>query len=118
MPEFKVTNVRHIFSTKGGIDFIDLTDEVHSAVAKSNIRNGIVHVFAPHATGIIILTENDAALLDDIRDFLEEIVPTTKNYNHPSNLIRICGPFCCNRTGRYQLWMGELNLELGNLYFS
>ncbi len=85
MPEFKITNVRHIFSTKGAIDFVDLTDEVHSAVAKSDIRNGIVHVFAPHATGIIILTENDAALLDDVRDFLEEIAPTSKNYNHPSN---------------------------------
>ncbi len=85
MSPFKIVNKSYSFSTKGEIDFIDFTDKILEAVSESGIVNGIVHVFAPHATGIIILTENDAALLDDIRDFLEEIVPAGKNYNHPSN---------------------------------
>lgn len=85
MPEFKVFNMRHIFSTKGEIDFTDLTDIVQSAVAKSNIRNGIVHVFAPHATGILILTESDYSLLQDFKVFLEKTVPKHMAYNHPSN---------------------------------
>jgi secondary thiamine-phosphate synthase enzyme len=85
MPEFKVTNVRFTVSTKSAIDFVDLTDEVRSAVAKSGVRNGIVHVFAPHATGILVLTENDYPLLQDIESFLEELVPRNKEYNHPSN---------------------------------
>ena len=51
----------------------------------SGIKNGIVHVFAPHATGILILTENDDALLDDIRVFLEELAPKLRDYQHPSN---------------------------------
>ncbi|HII85090.1 TPA: YjbQ family protein, partial [Candidatus Bathyarchaeota archaeon] len=33
----------------------------------------------------IILTENDPALLDDIKDFLRKIVPGNRSYNHPSN---------------------------------
>ena len=85
MPEFKVTNLRHTFSTKCAIDFVDLTDEVRSAVANSGIRNGIVHVFAPHATGILVLTENDYPLLKDIAAFIEKLVPQNKEYNHPSN---------------------------------
>jgi secondary thiamine-phosphate synthase enzyme len=85
MPGFKVVNVRHTISTKGEIEFVDLNDAVHSAVEKSGITNGIVHVFAPHATGILILSENDYALLEDLEAFLEKIVPRKQNYNHPSN---------------------------------
>jgi thiamine phosphate synthase YjbQ (UPF0047 family) len=39
------------------------------------IKNGIVQLFAPHATGVLILTENDDALLDNIKVFLEEQAP-------------------------------------------
>ena len=45
----------------------------------------MAHVFAPHATGILILTENDDALLEDIRVFLEELAPKRREYQHPSN---------------------------------
>jgi secondary thiamine-phosphate synthase enzyme len=85
MSEFKITNMRNTFATKGEIDFVDLTDMVRSAVAKSGIKNGIVHVFAPHATGILILTENDYPLLKDIELFIENLIPRNENYNHPSN---------------------------------
>jgi secondary thiamine-phosphate synthase enzyme len=85
MSSFKVVNKSLVFSTKGEIDFVDLTDKVQEEVTKSAIQKGIVHVFAPHATGIIILTENDYALLNDIKAFLEEIVPKLKVYQHPSN---------------------------------
>jgi secondary thiamine-phosphate synthase enzyme len=34
---------------------------------------------------VLILTENDKALLSDIKEFLEEIAPKNKPYEHPSN---------------------------------
>lgn len=85
MTEFKISTTRQSFSTKGEIDFIDLTNMVQAAVSVSDIKNGVVHVFAPHSTGILILTENDYGLLNDIKAFLEEIVPKRKAYHHPSN---------------------------------
>ena len=85
MSNFKVFNTSYNFSTKGEIDFIDLTDKVHEAVSQSGIRNGLVHVFAPHATGILILTESEYGLLNDIKAFLEEIIPKHGAYTHPSN---------------------------------
>jgi secondary thiamine-phosphate synthase enzyme len=85
MSSFKVFNKSFDFSTRGEIDFVDLTDKVQEAVAKSAIKNGIVHVFAPHATGILIITESDYGLLNDIKAFLEEIVPKQRAYQHPSN---------------------------------
>lgn len=85
MTEFKVVNTTYSFSTRGEIEFIDLTGEVQEAVDKSGVKNGLVHVFAPHATGIIILTENDYGLLTDIKSLLEKTVPRHGDYAHPSN---------------------------------
>ena len=73
------------FSTRGEIDFIDLTDKVQEAVEKAGVKNGLAHVFAPHATGILILTEYEPSLLDDIKAMLEELVPKRAGYQHPSN---------------------------------
>lgn len=73
------------FSTKGEIDFVDLTAMVQEVVDRSGVKNGLVHVFAPHATGILVLTENEPDLLDDIKTFLEKLVPGRASYRHPSN---------------------------------
>ena len=85
MSNFKVVNKTLRFATQGEIDFIDLSDQVQQEVNRSGIQNGIVHIFAPHATGILILTENDPALLSDIKAFLQELVPKHGSYQHPSN---------------------------------
>jgi len=85
MTNFKVFTERQVISTRGEIDFVDLTEVVQSAVEKSGVKNGFVHVFAPHATGVLILVENDYALLKDVESFLEELVPRNKDYGHPSN---------------------------------
>ena len=85
MSDLKVVNKRYSFSTRGEVEFVDLTDKVQEVVSASGVRNGVVHVFAPHATGILILTENECGLLNDIKAFLEEIVPKRGAYQHPSN---------------------------------
>jgi secondary thiamine-phosphate synthase enzyme len=85
MSNFKVFSTSLNFSTKGEIEFVDLTEKVQEAVSKSAIKNGLVHVFAPHATGILILTENDLSLLADIKDWLQKIIPRDRSYRHPSN---------------------------------
>ena len=81
----KVHNESVRFSTRGEIDFIDLTDKVQEAVEKAGVKNGLAHVFAPHATGILILTEYEPSLLDDIKAMLAELVPKRTGYQHPSN---------------------------------
>jgi secondary thiamine-phosphate synthase enzyme len=85
MPDCKVFNKSYSFPTKGEIEFVDLTDKVRDAVAHSGVRNGLVHVFAPHATGVLILTENEYGLLGDIQKLLEKLVPKRGDYGHPSN---------------------------------
>jgi len=81
----KIFNQSFTFSTKEEIEFIDLTSKVKEVVNRSGIRNGLIHVFAPHATGVIILTEHEPSLDNDIKDFLEKIIPKHADYRHPSN---------------------------------
>ena len=73
------------FSTKGEIELKDLTSQVHEVVRKSGIKNGLIHVFAPHATGVLILTEHEPDLDSDVKEFLEKIIPKNGGYRHPSN---------------------------------
>ena len=73
------------FSTRGETEFINLTGKVQEIVNRSGIKNGLIHVFAPHATGVIILTEHESSLDSDIKDFLEKIIPKHGGYRHPSN---------------------------------
>ena len=85
MPNIKFFNTVFEFSTKGEIEFVDLTDKLQAAIAKSGVRNGLAHVFAPHATGVLVLAENEYGLLEDIKGFLEDIVPKNRGYRHASN---------------------------------
>jgi len=81
----KVFNESFSFSTKGEIDFIDLSDKVQDVVNKARIQNGLAHVFAPHATGVLILTEYEPSLLHDIRNTIQNLIPRRTGYEHPSN---------------------------------
>ncbi len=81
----KIFNESIGFSTRGEIDFIDLSNRVQDAVTKVGVKNGLAHVFAPHATGILILTEYEPSLLNDIRSVLEKLIPRKAGYEHPSN---------------------------------
>lgn len=73
------------FSTNGEIEFVDLSDKIQKVVSKCGVKNGLVHVFAPHATGVIILTELESGLLDDIKSLLEQIASSRGRFHHPSN---------------------------------
>lgn len=81
----RIFNENLRFSTRGEIDFFDISGKVQDVVEKSGVKNGLAHVFAPHATGILILTEYEPSLLDDIKAVLEKLVPKRALYEHPSN---------------------------------
>ena len=90
MSGFKVVNKRYNFSTRGEIEFLDLTDKVQEALSDSGIRNGVVHVFVPHATGILILAENDYALRNNIKAFLEKKTSEARRISAPVQCSCAC----------------------------
>ncbi|MGB7568213.1 MAG: secondary thiamine-phosphate synthase enzyme YjbQ [Chitinivibrionales bacterium] len=68
--------------TKGHSDIIDITDDVGAVVRKSGIKNGLVNVFVVGSTASVSTMEYEPALVQDVRDQLEKIVPSTLESRH------------------------------------
>jgi len=69
-------------STKGFSDIKDITKQVAQVVNQSGIKSGLVGVFAVGSTASISTIEYEPALVEDVRDQLEEFVPSSKHTRH------------------------------------
>ncbi|MHA1651274.1 MAG: secondary thiamine-phosphate synthase enzyme YjbQ [Candidatus Helarchaeota archaeon] len=72
------------FSTKQDYEYVDLESYLNQVVKNSRIQNGLCVAFAPHATGIIAITELEPRLKKDIKKFLDDLVPR-KGWAHSGN---------------------------------
>lgn len=78
MPYFEFT-----ISTNRNEELIDITTKIEEIVHNSRIKDGIVHIFIPHATAGIILNESaDPNIKIDFLNALEKAVPKRANYLH------------------------------------
>lgn len=73
-----------IIKTKKPGDVVDLTSKVEKVVGESKIKDGIVHVFAPHATAVFALTELESRLMEDISELLDILAPEGR-WKHGGN---------------------------------
>ena len=70
------------FDTRGNTDIIDITDDVSMAVRQSEIKNGIVTVFASGSTVAVTTIEYEPGLVFDLTQALERIAPQNIEYRH------------------------------------
>ena len=85
--------------TKKQFDIINLTDKVTSFVKGSDIKNGLINIQSLHTTATVFVQENEPLLLQDIRKYLEKIVPQTINYKHDDfkeRTVNVCEDECRN----------------------
>jgi len=82
---FKVYRRELVVSSSRRKELIDVTREVEEVVRESGVRDGICHVFVPHATAAIIANEHERGLMSDIIEALSSLVPPDKGWKH--NLI-------------------------------
>ncbi len=68
--------------TEGFSDIHDITGQVRRIVGQSSIANGIVVVFAVGSTASISTIEYEQALVEDVREQLEKMVPHTMQSRH------------------------------------
>ena len=70
-------------STQGQTQFIDITQQVRTAVRDSGVKGGICLVFVPHTTAAVTINENaDPDVTDDILMEVNKIVPLRDRYRH------------------------------------
>jgi secondary thiamine-phosphate synthase enzyme len=69
--------------TRNEEEIIDITKEIENIIEKSNVKEGIAHIFVPHATAGVILNESaDPNIKIDFLKAIERIVPKRNNYLH------------------------------------
>lgn len=73
--------------TKRRMEIIDITDEVESKLRENaphegGSSSGLCLVYSMHTTTGLIVNEADGALIEDILDTLEKIVPKGAGYQH------------------------------------
>lgn len=73
-------------NTSKRFELIDITHRVEEFVRESGVKNGILLVYAPHATGSIIVNEAEQGLMSDILEKVREFTePGSSKWRH--NLI-------------------------------
>jgi len=69
--------------TQSKVEFIDITERVHSMLIQTFVREGVCYIFIPHTTAGLTINENaDFAVVRDIVMELNKIVPEDDNYAH------------------------------------
>jgi secondary thiamine-phosphate synthase enzyme len=68
--------------TRGYSDVRDITPEVRGIVSKSGIREGLAHVFVAGSTASISTVEYEPALVEDVKEQLERLIPSTLESRH------------------------------------
>ncbi|TMC49781.1 MAG: YjbQ family protein [Chloroflexi bacterium] len=61
---------------------VDVTDAVERFVAEAGVADGVLNVFAPHATAGVALMETGSGSEEDIVAALERLLPRDDRYRH------------------------------------
>lgn len=70
-------------TTKARFDIIDITSQIQSCIAKSNIKSGIAVIFIPHTTAGVSINENaDPDVVFDLKNIFNNMIPEHNNYKH------------------------------------
>lgn len=78
--------------SRDNFEIIDITAPVQRCVGESGIDEGIVVVSSLHTTVAITVNENEARLLDDIREHFLRLTPPDGRYHHNDIHLRDCPP--------------------------
>ncbi|MDP4181730.1 MAG: secondary thiamine-phosphate synthase enzyme YjbQ [Bacillota bacterium] len=70
------------FNTKKKREYINITDEVDSALKKSGIKEGMILVSAAHITAGVYINDAENGIIQDIDEMLERLAPERSDYKH------------------------------------
>lgn len=70
------------FHTRRHREYVHITPQVEAGVKASGVREGMALVSAMHITAGIYVNDNESGLIHDIDEWLEQLAPFRKDYEH------------------------------------
>jgi secondary thiamine-phosphate synthase enzyme len=74
------------------ISLHDITANIASYLKDSGIKAGFVIVTSQHTTTALAINENEARLIEDVKVFLNHLIPPWDKYLHNDIELRDCPP--------------------------
>jgi secondary thiamine-phosphate synthase enzyme len=74
--------------TERAFDVIDVTDACRALREDSGVVDGVLTVYTPHTTCAVKINERETCFLEDLRLFMEGLVPADAYYRHDDFEIR------------------------------
>jgi len=77
------TYVRELsYRTTQRFQVIRITSDVEGVVRESGIENGLVGIYAPHATAAIIINEYEPRIVSDYIEWVTKTIPPNASWRH------------------------------------
>jgi secondary thiamine-phosphate synthase enzyme len=94
---------------------MNITASVKEAAEKSGIRDGLILVSSLHANSAVFINDDEAGLLEDIAEWLEQLAPIRDTYHHAARAESNAGAPLQNLLLHHQALvpLAEGRLELG-----
>jgi len=70
------------FDTREHREYVNVTDKVADAVAKSGVREGLALVSAMHITAGVYVNDAESGIIRDIDEWAEKLAPFRRDYHH------------------------------------
>jgi secondary thiamine-phosphate synthase enzyme len=87
---YKIASTTLIIRTDDRVELKCITNEIAAFVERSPVRDGIVHVSSLHTTAGVIMNEVQDALLSDMTNLFEQLIPSAVYYKHNDPLLSDC----------------------------
>ncbi len=68
--------------TNERVELVDLTDTVMAFVRRAGVKEGLLSLWSMHTTCAVFINEQQEALQDDIKTFLESVAKRSDYYKH------------------------------------
>jgi secondary thiamine-phosphate synthase enzyme len=69
-------------SSRGCLEFLDITEEIQNILTHSEISNGFLNVQSKHTTACVVVNENETRLMLDLKQTLQRLAPESIQYLH------------------------------------
>lgn len=99
-------------NTSQRVQLLNITDEINSIIRESGIQQGLVHIQTLHTTTSLAINEWQEALLEDILQALETMVPREQYWRHNDSKYSDCDRHNADSHVRGILLGSYLNIQV------
>ncbi len=78
----KIQTKKLVEKTQGYCDIIDITAKVQDQIKKEKIQKGLATLFVSGSTAALTTIEYEPGLVQDVKEFVEKLIPSNKRYHH------------------------------------